>query len=152
MEISINCIRLLKHYEGCRLRAYKCAAGIWTIGYGNTFLSDGKPVTQGDTITQQQAEELLPRILKKFAQAVFSRTAKMEQHEFDALVCFTYNVGIGAFESSTLLKKIKKGSPVAEITAEFHKWNKANGQVLKGLVKRRAAEAWLYEHGEVKIY
>jgi lysozyme len=152
MNISNNCIQLLKHYEGCRLEAYKCSAGIWTIGYGNTFHADGRPVKQGDSITQQKAEELLPLILKKFAQAVFKRTAKMEQYEFDALVCFTYNVGIGAFDSSTLLKKIRKELPPAEIALEFHKWNKAKGKVLQGLVKRRAAEAWLYEKGEVRIF
>jgi lysozyme len=152
MNISNDCIQLLKYYEGCRMEAYKCSAGVWTIGYGNTFHANGRPVKQGDTITQQQAEELLPLILKKFAQAVFKRTAKMEQREFDALVCFTYNVGIGAFESSTLLKKIRKELPAAEIVAEFHKWNKAKGNVLQGLVKRRAAEAWLYEKGEVRIF
>lgn len=152
MNTSKNCVQLLKHYEGCRLESYKCSAGIWTIGYGNTFHADGRPVKQGDKITQSEAEELLPIILKKFAQAVFGRTAKMEQHEFDALVCFTYNVGIGAFEGSTMLKKIRKELPAAEIAVEFHKWNKAKGRVLNGLVKRRAAEAWLYQHGKVKIF
>ena len=152
MNTSKNCVQLLKHYEGCRLEAYKCSAGIWTIGYGNTFHADGRPVKQGDKITQDEAEELLPIILKKFAQALFKRTARMEQHEFDALVCFTYNVGIGAFEGSTMLKKIRKELPAAEIAAEFHKWNKAKGKVLNGLVKRRAAEAWLYEKGEVRIF
>lgn len=152
METSKDCVQLLKHYEGCRLQAYKCSAGIWTIGYGNTFFANGRPVKQGDSISQQEAEELLPLILKKFAQAVFRNTAKMEQHEFDALVCFTYNVGISAFEGSTMLKKIRKVLPAGEIAAEFHKWNKAKGKVLNGLVKRRAAEAWLYEHGEVKIF
>ena len=151
MDISKDCVRLLKHYEGCRLEAYKCSAGVWTIGYGNTFFGNGRPVKQGDKITQEEAEELLPLILKKFAQAVFRRTAKMKQHEFDALVCFTYNVGIGAFEGSTMLKKIKKELPPSEIAMEFHKWNKAKGKVLRGLVKRRAAEACLYEYGEVKI-
>jgi lysozyme len=152
MEVSNNCIALLKHYEGCRLNAYKCPAGIWTIGYGNTFFADGRPVKEGDTITQQQAEEMFPLVLKKFAQAVFRKTAKMEQHEFDALVSFTYNVGIGAFDSSTMLKKIRKELPASEIAAEFHKWNKSNGKVLRGLVKRRAAEAYLYLHSEVKIF
>lgn len=152
MDISKNCVQLLKHYEGCRLEAYKCSAGIWTIGYGNTFHADGRPVKQRDKITQDEAEQLLPIILKKFAQAVFKRTARMEQHEFDALVCFTYNVGIGAFEGSTMLKKIRKDLPAAEIAAEFQKWNKAKGKVLNGLVKRRAAEAWLYEKGSVRIF
>ena len=152
MEISNNCVLLLKHYEGCKLNAYKCSAGIWTIGYGNTFFEDGRPVKQGDSITQAQAEEMLPLILTKFAQAVFAKTAKMEQCEFDALVCFTYNVGIRAFEASTMLKKIRKELPSAEIVVEFHKWNKATGKVLKGLVRRRAAEAHLYEYGKVKIF
>jgi len=152
MEISNNCVLLLKYYEGCKLNAYKCSAGIWTIGYGSTFFEDGRPVKQGDSVTQAQAEEILPLILKKFAQAVFAKTAKMEQYEFDALVCFTYNVGIRAFEGSTLLKKIRKELSPTDIAAEFHKWNKANGKVLKGLVRRRAAEAYLYEYGRVKIF
>jgi lysozyme len=152
MEISNNCVQLIKHYEGCRLEAYQCSAGIWTIGYGSTFFEDGRPVKEGDEVSQEHAERLLPLILKKFAQAVFAGTAKIEQHEFDALISFTYNVGIGAFERSTLLKKIRKAVPASEIAAEFHKWNKAKGKVLKGLVKRRAAEAYLYEFGKVKIF
>lgn len=152
MEISKNCVQLTKHYEGCKLEAYKCAAGIWTIGYGNTFFQNGRPVKSGDRISQDEAEELLPLMLKRFAQAVFNKTAKIEQYEFDALVSFTYNVGIGAFESSTLLKKIKMELPAKAIATEFHKWNKARGKVLGGLVKRRKAEAHLYEFGELRIF
>lgn len=154
METSNNCTKLLHHYEGLKLKAYKCPAGVWTIGLGNTRYLDDKAVKEGDTITLAEAESLMHKTLKKFAQAVSKHmiVPGITQSMFDALVCFTYNVGIGAFEGSTLLRKLKAGKPKAEVAAQFHLWIKGGGKVLNGLVKRRAAEAWLFEHGEVKIF
>lgn len=153
MDVSKQCIEVLKHYEGCRLTAYKCSAGIWTIGYGNTFYEDGSAVQQGDTITQERAESLLLLILGKFSAAVSKHmVVPVKQHEFDAMVCLCYNIGPVAFERSTLLKKVKAKAAVNEITAEFRKWTRSKGKELPGLVKRRNAEAHLYEHGSVKIF
>lgn len=162
MDISAKGIQLLKHSEGLRLKAYKCQAGVPTIGYGSTFYEDGKPVKMGDTITAARAEALLPAIAKKFAQAVDMKTRKIDrvwkQTEFDALVNLTFNIGIGNFNSSTLLKKLQENAPVSEIVAQFKVWNKSRNpktkllEVSDGLVKRRASEAHLFEHGEVKIY
>lgn len=159
MDISKLGIELLKHFEGLRLNAYKCSAGIPSIGYGNTFYEDGKPVKMGETITRERAETLLPNILKKFCQAVSKHmVVPVKPHEFDALVSFAYNAGIGAFEGSTLLKKVKAQKPAAEIAAEFHKWIKVKNPKTKvlepsdGLIRRRKAEAHLYQFGEVKTF
>lgn len=153
MRMSDKGLAILKHYEGCELEAYKCPAGIWTIGYGNTFFPDGKPVRQGDKVTKAEAEAMLPAILRTFEISVHNHmVVPVKQHEFDAMVSLAYNIGIGAFENSTLLRKFKAQAPSSEVAEQFHRWNKGGGKVLNGLVKRRAAEAYLYEHGEVKIF
>ena len=149
---SANCYALIKHFEGCELTAYLCPAKIPTIGYGNTFYADGKPVKLGDKITKEQAEALLPNVVEKFAQSVNKAVKRIIlQHEFDALVSFTYNVGIGNFSKSTLCQKVNANAPVSEIVAEFMKWNKACGKVLDGLTKRRKAEAHLYSSNQLKF-
>ena len=149
---SANCYALIKHYEGCKLDAYLCPANIPTIGYGNTFYADGKPVKMGEKITKEQAEALLPNVVEKFAQSVNKAVKRViKQHEFDALVSFTYNVGIGNLGKSTLLLKVNNNSPKEEIVAEFLKWNKAGGKVLDGLTKRRKSESYLYITGEVNL-
>ena len=150
MEASPNCYALIKHFEGLSLDAYYDSVKIPTIGYGNTFYEDGKPVKMGDRITRARAETLLPAIVQKFEQAVDKMVKRpIQQHEFDALVSFAYNCGIGNLEKSTLLQKVNRNKPVAEIIKEFHRWNRAGGRVLPGLVRRRASEAHLYESGEV---
>lgn len=151
------CYKLLKHYEGCKLEAYKCSANKITIGYGNTYYTDGKPVKMGDKITQKQAEEMLPLILNTYALSVFQLVKTyIKQHQFDALVCLAYNIGIGNFEKSTLLKIVNKGGSLVQIEAEFMKWNKArvNGVLtpLDGLTYRRKSEYHLYSTGEVKFF
>lgn len=142
---SENCYNLIKQFEGLELGAYLCPAKIWTIGYGSTFYEDGKPVKKGDVITKERAEALLPKIVLKFAIEVYQRVkVDINQNQFDSLVSFTYNLGIGNFASSTLLKKLNKSEDKAVVAAEFHKWNKAKGKVLQGLVNRRKAEAELF--------
>ena len=152
MKMSAKGYEILRHFEGLELEAYKCPAGIPTIGYGSTFYEDGKPVKMGDKITRERAEQLLPNIVRKFEQAV-ERFLKIPvlQHEFDACVLLAYNIGIGNFEKSTLLRNINQGKPKADVVAQFHVWNKAGGKVLPGLVRRRASEAHLYATGEVKF-
>ena len=146
MEVNKAGRDLIKRFEGCKLRAYKCSAGVFTIGYGNTFYEDGTKVKQGDVITQQRAEQLFDLIVDDFAQKVNALVkSNVSENNFSALVSFTFNVGIGNFQRSTLLRKVNANPKDATIPAEFRKWVRANGEVLKGLVRRREAEAKLYE-------
>lgn len=144
-----NGIALLKASEGCKLKSYKCPAGIWTIGFGNTFYASGAKVKEGDVITQQQAEDLLHLILTKY-EATVNRLVKsaINQNQFDALVDFAYNAGEGALQSSTLLKKVNANPSDSTIAQEFLKWTKATVKGVKvelpGLVTRRKKESELY--------
>ena len=132
-------IELIKQFEGLRLKAYQCSAGVWTIGYGHT-----KGVKQGQTITEQEAERLLKEDLRVFENCLNSVGLVLSQNQFDALVSFIFNVGAGNFRSSTLLKKAKINQNDLSICSEFAKWKFANKKELPGLVGRRAAEADLY--------
>lgn len=137
-------IELIKEFEGCRLTAYKCPAGVWTIGYGHTGTVDGKAVASGMTITAAKATELLKKDLARFEAAVNSYvTAPITQNMFDALVSFAYNCGSGALKGSTLLKKLN-AKDYDGAAAQFPLWNKAGGKVLNGLVRRRAREQQLF--------
>lgn len=147
MKTSTKGIELIKKYEGCRLTAYKCPAGVWTIGYGHT-----RGVAKGQKITHKQAEDFLISDLKTFENGVNKAvSAPINQHQFDALVSFCYNCGLKAFETSTLLKKlnVKDYDGAAN---EFSRWNKSNGKVLAGLTKRRAAEKRLFTTASVACY
>lgn len=146
MEINKEGLELIKSFEGCRLTAYRCPAGVWTIGYGNTFYESGMKVKEGDTITQERAEELFANILQlKFVEPV-RRLLRQElnNNQFSAIVSFAYNLGTGNLKSSTLLKKVNTNPEDQSIRTEFGKWVYAGGKVLKGLVRRRQAEADLY--------
>ena len=135
---------MIKEFEGCRLTAYRCSAGVWTIGYGHTGTVDGKAVASGMTITAAKATDLLKKDLAKFEAAVNAYvTAPITQNMFDALVSFAYNCGAGALKGSTLLKKLN-AKDYNGAAAEFPKWNKAGGKVLKGLVRRRERERQLF--------
>jgi len=145
MNVSTNCLTLIKKYEGLKLKSYLCPAGVATIGYGNTRYKDGTPVTLGESITQDQADELLNSILEDFIESVnYLVKAPINQNQFDALVSFVYNVGSGNFQKSTLLKKINVNPNDPTIKDEFMRWVKSKGKVLDGLVKRRTSEAELY--------
>lgn len=140
MNISQNGIELIKKFEGCRLEAYKCPAGILTIGYGHT----GSEVHLGQKITQEQAEKYLKQDITIHSNNV-SRLVKapLNQNQFDALVSFEYNVGYGNFTSSTMLKLLNQ-KKYTEAAAQFGRWVYANKKILQGLVKRRAAEKELF--------
>lgn len=145
MVITNKLKELVKEFEGCSLKAYKCPAGIWTIGYGNTQYENGKAVKEGEVINLERAEQLLEVILIKFVQQVGELVkSKVNQNQKDALTDFAYNCGVGNLRSSTLLKKVNADPNDKTIKAEFEKWTRANGKVLNGLVKRRTAEANLY--------
>lgn len=145
-KIGKQGIELIKSFEGLRLKAYRCSANVATIGYGNTFYENGKRVAMTDPmITEAKAEELLAWSLTKFEQWVDSYCIDtITQNQFDALVSFCYNLGPNNLKASTLLKKVNKDPKDPTIRAEFMKWNKAGGRALKGLTRRREAEANLY--------
>lgn len=139
MKTGSKGIALIKSYEGLKLEAYKCPAGVWTIGYGHT-----KGVIEGQVITKDQADIFLKEDLSDAEKAVNKQNVLFTQNQFDALVSFTYNLGSGNLEMSTLLKKAKVGPNDVTIKSEFAKWNKAKGEILNGLIRRREAEANLY--------
>ena len=146
MEVNKAGKDLIKQFEGCKLKAYKCPAGLDTIGYGNTFYPDGTKVQLGDVITQERANELFDLIVEDFAKKVKPLIKQnLTDNNFSALISFAYNVGIGNLKNSTLLKKVNVNPTDPTIKAEFNKWTRANKVVLSGLVKRREAEAKLYE-------
>jgi len=138
---------LLKKFEGCKLKAYRCPANVCTIGYGHTSAAGAPAVADGMTITQKQADDILRRDLVKYETAVFNMVKQpLTQHQFDVLVDFAYNAGVGNLQSSTLLKKVNAAQFDA-VPAELMKWTKGGGKVLAGLVKRRQAEsAWWMAH------
>ena len=142
MRISNAGLELIKKYEGCKLHAYKCPAGVWTIGYGWT-----EGVKEGDTITQEHAEELLEHGLERYESAVWEaiRRArpKTRQWEFDAMVSLIYNIGIGAFARSSVLRHHLAGETV-QAGNSFLLWDKAGGKEMEGLKRRREAERRLY--------
>ena len=136
MKASLILINKIKEFEGCRLVAYQDSAGIWTIGYGSTI-----NVRRGMRVTQQEADSRLEFDVETAAIGVRGLKLNLSQGQFDALVDFAYNLGIGNLKRSTLLKKIKAGAPTTQIQAEFKKWVYAGKKKLAGLVKRREWEA-----------
>ena len=142
MTTSQRGISLIKQFEGLKLNAYLCSANVPTIGYGNTYYPNGVKVKLGDKISQEQAEELLKDILKKF-EAIVNRKLKVKvsQNQFDALVSHTYNTG----GSDTLFRLINNGADDTEVRTWIEtRYITANGVKLKGLIRRRKAESDLY--------
>lgn len=156
-RVSKNCLSLIEHFE-CGgnfrnfLNAYKCPAGKWTIGMGTTRYPDGSRVMPGDKITEQQCFEYLTYDLASAESAVANNvTAVISQQKFDALVSFVYNLGALAFKNSTLLKVINKNPGDPTIEKQFGRWIMAAGKPHAGLIRRRAAESWLYFNGNLKF-
>ena len=134
---------LVKTFEGCKLKAYLCPAGILTIGYGHTSAAGAPDVKAGMEITLAQADEILRADLAKFERGVDRLvTTPIGAHQFDVLVGFAYNVGLGALEKSSLLRAVN-ARDFDRVPDELMKWTRAGGKVLPGLVRRRQAEvAW----------
>lgn len=134
-------IELVKSFEGCRLKAYRCPAGVWTIGYGHTA-----GVREGMEITQEVADMLLAEDLDRFEKNVSALVegVALNPNQLSALVSFAYNLGVGSLQKSTLLNKVKANPCDPNIASEFLRWVRAGGKVLRGLVRRRNAEANLY--------
>lgn len=145
-KLSNDGLQLLKELEGFRANPYLDGAGVPTIGYGSTYYKDGTRVTINDVaISQFEATKLLEDLLVHFERTVDCYTRDdIKQHEFDALVCFAYNIGGGAFKKSTLIKKVNAKEPDDIIKYEFLRWVRVNGKPDKGLKNRRIKELNLY--------
>ncbi len=138
-KISIKGLDLIKQFEGCRLKAYRCPANVLTIGWGHTG-----DVKEGQVITQEQADRLLELDVLQFEVGVNNLVQHpINQNQFDALVSFAYNCGVGALSKSTLLKYVNLGR-FEEASNELPKWNKGGGKVLQGLITRRKKERDLF--------
>ena len=143
MKISLEGLALIKRFEGCRLEAYKCSANVLTIGYGHTG-----GVKENDTITQDEADKLLQEDVEQFEKYVDDNvTVELGQSQFDALVAWTFNLGVGNLRESTMLKKLNS-EDYASVPSEMKRWNKAGGKTLDGLIRRRKAESLLFESKE----
>ncbi len=144
MQISVNGIEALKEHEGFRSKAYLDTGDVWTIGYGTTRIGN-IAVSKGMTCTIEQATQWLYADVGD-AQTAINTLVKvpLEQHQFDALVSFVYNIGIGAFRSSTMLRLLNFGD-YKGAAGQFKRWNKDNGRVIPGLVSRRSVEQSMFE-------
>jgi len=140
MKISEEGKSLIKKFEGCKLEAYLCSAGVPTIAFGRT-----KNVKIGDTCTQEQADAWLEEELEEYTGYVNDAVKQtLQQNQIDAMVAWTYNLGPTNLRSSTLLRVLNEGK-LQEVPQEMRKWVKANGKTLPGLERRRLAESMLFD-------
>ncbi len=145
MKTSNNGIEILKEFEGFRNKAYLDTGGVITIGYGSIKYPNGQKIKIGDTITQEKALLMLKLDLLKFEQDVNDYVIpNINQNQFDALVCFCYNIGSSGLKKSTLLKKVNTNPNDKSIAKEFEKWKYDNGKIITGLLNRRKKESELY--------
>lgn len=143
-QVSPQGVDLICGFEGLELKAYDDGAGVCTIGYGTTIYPHGKAVQYGDTCTIEQAKNYMQYDLRRFEQAVTAAVnVPLNQNQFDALVSLSYNIGIGAFKNSTLLKLLN-ASDYNAASHQFDVWIKAGGKTVQGLVNRRAVEKTLF--------
>ena len=140
VKINQRGLDVIKSFEGCKLTAYLCPSKVPTVGYGHT-----QGVKLGMTITPDEANKLLAQDIAEFEAVVDDLvTSKLNENQYSALVSFAYNCGKPNFERSTLLKKVNLNPNDATIKDEFPKWNKSNGKVSNGLIRRRKVESELY--------
>lgn len=144
MKISRTGIDFIKKWEGVRLKAYRCGAGVLTIGYGHTSAAGAPQVKEGMTISQREAEDILGRDLVKYEAAVQKALRRApNQNQFDACVSLCFNIGPGAFAGSSVVRLFNEGDARGAANA-FRLWNKAGGKVVQGLVNRREDERALF--------
>ena len=144
MAVSAKGVDLICSFEGLRLTAYDDGVGIWTIGFGTIKYPNGVRVKRGDTCTLEQAKSYMKHDLVEFEHTVNSLVkVPLNQNQFDALVSLTYNIGSGAFKSSTLLKKLNL-SDYKGAADQFDVWVNAGGKRMQGLANRRAKEKSLF--------
>tara|TARA_R110000824_G_scaffold148809_1_gene318723 strand:+ start:108 stop:551 length:444 start_codon:yes stop_codon:yes gene_type:complete len=140
MKISEEGLSLIKKFEGCELEAYRDSVNVLTIGYGHT-----KNVQEGETITQEEAEKMLQEEMPEYEGYIENMVqASLSQCEFDALCSWVYNLGPTNLKESTLLKELNQAN-FDRVPDEIRRWNKAGGEVLGGLKRRREAEALLFQ-------
>ena len=146
MKLDMKGYKLITQFEGLSLKPYLDSIKVPTIGYGNTFYLNGKKVVITDKpITKEEALEMFKVIADGFARQVEKKLTKpVNQNQFNSLVSLAYNIGVGNFYKSTLLKYVNLNPNDGNIAKEFLKWNKAGGQVLSGLTNRRIKESSLY--------
>lgn len=143
MNISKQGLEFLAKEEGCRLKAYKCSAGINTIGYGSTFYEDGSKVKEGDIITKERALKLFDNIVQVFVKGVLKLLkVSLNQNQLDAIVSLVFNIGLAAFGRSTVLKLINQNPNDPKIGDAIEMWRNAGGKPI--LLKRRKREVQLY--------
>ena len=141
MKTSQSGLDLIAKYEGIRLKAYKCSAGVQTIGIGSTRYEDGSPVQEGDVLPSEAAAyKLFANTLGQYERAV-SKLSGLKQCQFDALVSLCYNIGVGAFGKSTVFKRVANNPDDPTIRDALMMWSKVAGKTVQGLVNRRKAEA-----------
>ena len=139
MKVSGEGVALIKKFEGCETTAYQCSAKVWTLGYGHT-----RGVSKGDTCTKDEAEKILIEDLEEFENYVNDLVdIPLTDNQFDALVAWTFNLGPTNLKSSTLLTKLNE-QDLDDVPHQIRRWNKAGGQVVNGLIRRREAEALLW--------
>ena len=147
MKVSQRAIILIKHHEGVRNKPYRCPAGLWTVGVGH-LIGDGKslPADWNRTFTQEEIDGLLKRDLNRFELGVCKMlpNVQLKQCEFDALVSFSFNLGLGTFQRSTIRQALLRGDKEAAMES-LVKYCKAGGKILKGLQNRRLDERRLFE-------
>ena len=145
MKLDTNGVSFLTELEGLKLNAYKCSAGVWTIGIGNTFYENGSKVKEGDVISKEQAYHLFYMVATKFEKVINENLkVKINQNQFNSLFCFVYNIGKTGFKNSTLLRLVNINPNDGNIAKQFLRWNKIAGKESKGLTNRRIKESSLY--------
>ena len=147
MNVSEQGLKLIRHHEGVRNRPYRCPAGLWTVGVGH-LIGDGKslPAEWDRVFTQEEIDGILKRDLRRFELGVHKMLPNMpfRQHEFDALVSFCFNLGLGCFQRSTVRQALLRGDKKAAMES-LVKYCRAGGKILKGLQTRRLDEKALFE-------
>jgi len=145
MNIGDRGLDLIRAFEGFRAEPYRDAVGVPTIGYGSTYYPDGQRVRISDPpITREQATDLMMQVLREFEDGINAALrVEVTQNQYDALVCWAFNIGVSAAQNSTLMKKLNSGD-YSGAADQFLRWNRAGGQVLRGLTRRREAERALF--------
>ena len=145
MKLDTNGVNFLTELEGLKLNAYKCSAGVWTIGIGNTFYENGSKVKEGDVISKEQAYHLFYMVATKFEKVINENLkVKINQNQFNSLFCFVYNIGKTGFKNSTLLRLVNINPNDGNIAKQFLRWNKIAGKESNRLTNRRIKESSLY--------
>ena len=140
MKISENGLELIKKFEGCETTAYQDSVGVWTIGFGHT-----KGVEEGQTCSIEDAESMLADEMDEYEGYINNMVkVELQQHEFDALVAWVYNLGPTNLGESTMLK-VLNGGQFDRVPDEMNRWTRAGGEILEGLVRRRQAESFMFQ-------